>query len=143
MRRRNNRGAVPVILLNKETKMVESKNKDFTTDRVTNILLWGIPHFVFFIGIFTSPVLRTILWPSALFIAGIACLINAFRCGRVHCYFTGPFYLLMAILSLLYGLDIFQFGQHGWIWLGGTVVIVGPILTRIPERIFGKYKVER
>ncbi len=123
--------------------MVEGKNKDFITDRVTNILLWGIPHVVFFIGIFTSPVLRTILWPSALSIAGIACLINAFRCGRVHCYFTGPFYLLMAILSLLYGLDIFQFGQRGWVWIGGVVVIVGPILTRIPERIFGKYKVER
>jgi len=124
-------------------KMVAGKNKDFTTDRVTAILLWGIPHIVFFIGIFTNPELRTILWPSALSIAGIACLINAFRCGRIHCYFTGPFYLLMAILSLLYGLDIFQFGQLGWIWIGGTVVIVGPLLIRVPERIFGKYKVER
>jgi hypothetical protein len=83
--------------------------------------------------------LRTILWSSALSIAGTACLINAFRCGRVHCYFTGPFYLLMAVLSLLYGLGILPFGQFGWVWIGSTVVIVGPILTRIPERIYGKY----
>ena len=123
-------------------KMAAGRNKDFTTDRVATILLWGIPHIVFFIGIFTNPTLRTILWPSALSIAGVGCLVNAFRCGRVHCYFTGPFYLLMAILSLLYGIGIFQFGQHGWIWIGGAVVIVGPILTRLPERIFGKYKAE-
>lgn len=123
--------------------MVAGKNKDFTADRVTTILLWGIPHIVFFIGIFTNPVLRTILWSSALFIAGTACLINAFRCGRVHCYFTGPFYLLMAILSLLYGIGIFQLGQLGWIWIGGLVIIGGPILTRVPERIFGKYKAGR
>jgi hypothetical protein len=46
----------------------------------------------------------------------------------------------MAILSLLYGIGIFQFGQFGWIWIGGAVVIVSPILTRVSERIFGKYK---
>lgn len=120
-------------------KMVVGKKKDFTTDRVTAALLWGAPHIIFFIGIFTNPMLRTILWSSALSIAGTACLINAFRCGRVHCYFTGPFYLLMAVLSLLYGLGILPFGQFGWVWIGSTVVIVGPILTRIPERIYGKY----
>lgn len=119
--------------------MIVGKSKDFTTDRVTTILLWGIPHIVFFIGIFTNPMLRTILWPSALSIAGIACLINAFRCGRLHCYFTGPFYLLMAVLSLLYGIGILPLGQLGWVWIGGVVVIGGPIFTRVPERIYGKY----
>ena len=119
--------------------MVFGRNKDFTADRVTASLLWGVPHIVFIIGIFTNPMLRTILWPSALSIAGTACLINAFRCGRMHCYFTGPFYLLMAVLSLLYGIGILHFGHLGWIWIGSAVVIVGPILTRIPERIYGKY----
>jgi hypothetical protein len=76
---------------------------------------------------------------TSLSIAGTACLINAFRCGRVHCYFTGPFYLLMAVLSLLYGIGVLQFGQFGWAWIGGTVVIVGPILSRVPEQIYGKY----
>lgn len=119
--------------------MVADKNKDLTTKQVTAILLWGIPHIVFFIGIFTNPMLRTILWSSALSIAGTACLVNAFRCGRLHCYFTGPFYLLMAVLSFLYGIGILQLGQFGWFWIGGIVVIASPMLSRVPERIYGKY----
>lgn len=119
--------------------MIVGNNKDLTTGRVTAILFWGIPHIVFLIGIFTNPMLRTILWSSSLSIAGIACFINVFRCGRVHCYFTGPFYLLMAVLSLLYGTGILKFGQFGWVWIGGAVVIIGPILSRAPEQIYGKY----
>jgi len=119
--------------------MILDKHKDFTSDRVTATLLWGIPHIVFIIGIFTNPDLRTILWSSALFIAGTACLINAYSCRRIHCYFTGPFYLLMSVLSLCYGIGIFQFGPFGWIWIGSIIVIGGPILTRVPERIYGKY----
>ena len=113
--------------------------KDLVEDRMTTVLLWGIPHIVFLIGIFTTPMVRTILWTSALSVAGTACIINAFRCGRIHCYFTGPFYLLMALLSFLYGIDILQFGYFGWVWIGGAVVIIGPTLTRVPERIYGKY----
>lgn len=123
--------------------MVIGKHKDFTLGRVTATLFWGIPHIAFFIGIFTSPMLRTILWSSALFVAGTACLTNAYSCGRIHCYFTGPFYLLMAVLSLCYGTGVAQLGQFGWVWIGGIVCIVGPILTRVPERIYGKYVSDR
>ena len=115
------------------------KNQDLTSDRLRAFLLWGVPRIGFFIGVFANPALRTILWSSSLFIAGTACLINAFRCGRLHCYFTGPFYLLMATLSLFYGLGFLDFGALGWVWIGGVVVIVAPILTRLPERLSGKY----
>ena len=118
------------------------KNQDLTSDRLRAFLLWGVPHICFFIGIFTNPVLRTILWSSSLFFAGTACLINAFRCGRFHCYFTGPFYLFMAMMSLFYGLGFLDFGARGWIWIGGIVVIVAPILIRLPERLYGKYVIK-
>ena len=119
--------------------MIAGKNKDFTLDRVAATLLWRIPHIVFLIGIFTNPMLRTILWSSALSTAGIACLINAYRCGRIHCFYTGPFYIVMAILSLSYGVGFFQFVEFGWVLIGGVVVVLGPILTRVPESIYGKY----
>ena len=45
----------------------------------------------------------------------------------------------MAMLSLFYGLGLLDLGALGWIWIGGTVVIVAPILTRLPERLYGKY----
>ena len=33
---------------------------------------------------------RTVVWTVALGIMGAACMVNALRCGRVHCYVTGP-----------------------------------------------------
>src|SRR3989442_15948432 len=41
------------------------------------------------------------IWTLAFTVMGIACVVNAVRCGRVHCYFTGPFLLLLAAASLL------------------------------------------
>src|SRR5207247_6076405 len=36
---------------------------------------------------------------------GVACVVNAAHCGRVHCYVTGPLYLLAAIATLLAGME--------------------------------------
>ncbi len=68
---------------------------------------------------------------------GAACLLNASRCGRMHCYFTGPFFLAMVAASLLHGRDVVSFG--GWGWLGGVLLAGGVGLTYLPERIWGKY----
>lgn len=32
---------------------------------------------------------------------GAGCLANAWRCGRLHCYVTGPLFALAAVWSLL------------------------------------------
>ncbi len=48
--------------------------------------------------------LRTAIWTAALAILGIACIANALRCGRIHCYLTGPFFLAIGVLTFLYGL---------------------------------------
>ena len=36
-----------------------------------------------------------------LCLKGEGCLANATRCGRVHCYFTGPLYILAALYAAL------------------------------------------
>ncbi len=60
---------------------------------------------------------RTAVWTAALSIMGTACLANAVRCGRVHCYITGPFLLV------------------------GLTILVGAIaLSCLPEMFFGKYR---
>jgi hypothetical protein len=33
---------------------------------------------------------RTVVWIVALATMGMACIVNALRCGRVHCYLTRP-----------------------------------------------------
>jgi hypothetical protein len=83
---------------------------------------------------------RTAVWVSALSTMGIACLLNARRCGRVHCYATGPFFLLMALATLVYGFGWLPIGRSGWNTIG-VVVLVGAVVLRcVPEALLGKYR---
>src|SRR2546421_2620487 len=59
---------------------------------------------------FVSPGLKTVLWTLSLGFMGTICLLNASRCGRIHCYFTGPFFILGAVTSLGYGIGLLPFG---------------------------------
>ena len=54
-------------------------------------------------GVFQGIVVVTLAW------MGVACLINSKRCRRVHCAFTGPWFLLGSgtlLLDLLGGLSL-------------------------------------
>ena len=83
---------------------------------------------------------RTGVWMAALSTMGIACVINARRCGRVHCYATGPFFLIMAILALLYGSGVVSLGKHGWNVIGAIVLVGALLLCCLPEALIGKYR---
>ena len=83
---------------------------------------------------------RTAVWTVALGIMGVACMVNALRCGRVHCYVTGPFFLLMALLALSYGLGILHLGRNGWNLLGLIALIGAIALWFLPEILLGKYR---
>jgi len=61
---------------------------------------------------------RTIVWAVALGVMGAACLANAFRGGRVHCFVTDPFFLLTALVTLFYGLGVLPLGRNGWSIIG-------------------------
>jgi uncharacterized membrane protein HdeD (DUF308 family) len=83
---------------------------------------------------------RTAVWTIALLVLGSACLANALRCGRVHCYVTGPFFLLMALASLLYGIGILPLGGSGWSVIGAAILVGAIALSCLPEMLFGKYR---
>jgi hypothetical protein len=82
---------------------------------------------------------RTIIWTVALGAMGIGCVVNAVRCKRVHCYLTGPFFLLMALVTVLYGLGVVPLGQHAWSVIGATVLIGAIVLCCLPETLYGRY----
>ena len=86
---------------------------------------------------------RTAVWTGALTIMGIACLANAARCGRTHCYFTGPFLLATAIVTLLHGLGVLPLGGNGWNVIGGTILVGAIALSCLPEMLLGKYRKHR
>ena len=71
---------------------------------------------------------------------GVGCLVNASRCGRIHCLFTGPFFILGAVTSLGYGLGLLPLGPSGWKWIGTVTIIGAIVLTLIPELVLGRYR---
>jgi uncharacterized membrane protein HdeD (DUF308 family) len=83
---------------------------------------------------------RTLVWTVSLGTMGAACLINAVRCGRVHCYVTGPFFVLMAVATLLYGVGILPLGAKGWSLLGLTILVGAIALCCVPELFLGRYR---
>ena len=83
---------------------------------------------------------RTIVWAVALVTMGTACITNALRCRRVHCYITGPFFLAMALVTVLYGLGVVPLGRNGWNLIGLTIVIGAIVLCCLPEMFLGKYR---
>jgi len=59
------------------------------TVRKTAWLLWYLPIFLVIVGSSWNRG-RVWLWVPAFLVMGVACLANAARCGRTHCYVTGP-----------------------------------------------------
>jgi len=87
-----------------------------------------------------SAAVRTIVWPAALITMGAACTVNATRCGRLHCYLTGPFFFVMAAVTLLYGYGLFRLGGNGWNLIGLTLLGGTVAFCCVPELLFGRYR---
>ena len=84
---------------------------------------------------------RGAIWAFSMGVMAAACLVNALRCGRVHCYFTGPFFILTALASLGYGLGALSLGADGWNIIGTITLVGAVVLTWLPEAALGKYRV--
>ena len=100
-------------------------------------VLWGVPAAALLLGSLVAPVPRMLLWTPAFAVAGVACVVNAAHCGRLHCYITGPLYLLAAVATVLAGTDLVPLR---WSWIG-CAVIGGTILAYVPEWVWVKYVV--
>ena len=84
--------------------MVETCEKnDFAASTQTFLFFWGIPIAAMVLASFLAPPTSILVWAGALFWAGAACAVNAYRCGRLHCYITGPLFLLAGLAILLAG----------------------------------------
>src|SRR6266404_8694133 len=100
-------------------------------ERNISWVLWRLPLLAFVIGVFLTPPARLLVWTPAFSIAGVACLINARRCGRLHCFITGPLYLLAALATV---------AAAPWSWIAFGVV-AGTIAAYAVESQRGKYRI--
>jgi hypothetical protein len=99
------------------------------------VLFWGLPVIALVVGSY-YPRVRLVLWISALVVMGVACLRNAVRCGRVHCYVTGPLFLLAAAYVALSGFHFVPM-QPG---LFLDIILAVAVLACLAEIPFGKYR---
>ena len=108
----------------------------------TRWLLWGLPiaSMILSLNLAGTGWIVTITWTLALAVMGGACIANARGCGRTHCYFTGPFFLIMAVASLAYGLQLLPLGPRGWQYLAAVALIGGGLLCFVPDWLWGRYR---
>ncbi len=97
-------------------------------------LVWGLPSALFLVGIALGAA-RPWLWIPSLAVAGSACVANASRCGRLHCFVTGPLFLLGALATLL---DASGLVMIDWRWIL-VAVAVGTAAGYGLEWVRGKY----
>ena len=134
-------GAPPLQMPNDSAQFSHnSQRRDALCSGTKMFLFWCVPSFAFALGFFVSPGLKTVLWTLSLGFMGTVCLLNASRCGRIHCYFTGPFFIVGAVTSLGYGIGLLPFGPSGWKWIGDITIIGAIVLSCIPELVLGRYR---
>ena len=110
--------------------MSEACARNDLLERDVSWLLWGVPLLGFIVGVFLTPAARLLLWVPAFLVAGVSCLVNARRCGRFHCFTTGPVYLLAAVATM---------AAVPWSWIAFSVV-GGTIAAYAVEYGCGKYR---
>ena len=97
------------------------------------MLLWGVPAIALAIGLLLDGKPRAVVWTPAFLVAGISCVANARGCGRLHCYFTGPLYLLCGLATVLMAL---RGTPSAWL---AVVLVAGTVLAYVPEWTRGRY----
>lgn len=114
---------------------------DWVQQRLPSLLLWKLPIALLVASALVplEPVVRGLLWAAAFATMGLGCVRNALRCGRLHCYFTGPLFLGLGAVSWLQGIGTLDLGKHAWSWIGGFALVGAVGLHVIPERVWGKY----
>ncbi len=115
--------------------------RDWLSDKFISSLLWKLPPLVIVVTAFIDlgSTLRAVAWGGSLLVMSGGCFANAARCGRIHCYFTAPFFLFMAAIALLHGFEVIPFGTSGWLWIGVSTIAGALSLIYFPEWISRKF----
>ena len=105
----------------------------------TGLLAWWMPKAAILAGLFVPVSARSVIWIIALIWMGTACILNARRCNRTHCRYTGPYYLAMIVPVFVLGMGVVSAGIYGWISLGVLIVGGSGLIWWATERAWGKF----
>ena len=98
------------------------------------LFLWIIPATLILVGAFV-PAARALLWIPSFALMGLSCVVNARRCGRLHCHATGPLFLAAAFVTWLDAA-----GTHFLPWKAVlAIVAIGTVVAFAAEWVRGRY----
>lgn len=113
--------------------------KDWLGKAHTHIIAWWLPKGAIVATLFAPVAMRAAAWTTALIWMGAACILNARRCGRTHCRYTGPYYLAMTLPVLVLVSGKVPANFHGWLALALLIIWGGWIMRWATERAWGNY----
>ena len=114
-------------------------SRDWLRSPRTNVLAWWVPQGAIVASLFLPVPLRIVIWIVALIWMGTACILNAKRCGRTHCRYTGPYYLAMIAPVLALGPGILDADFLEWLALAVVILIGSKLIWWATEREWGKF----
>ena len=114
-------------------------SRDWLADTRTNALAWWIPQLASVGSLFVPVPIRAAIWIIALIWMGTACILNARRCNRTHCRYTGPYYLAMIVPVLALSSGVISLGFYGWLALACIILLGSKLIWWVTERAWGKF----
>jgi hypothetical protein len=114
-------------------------SRDWLGSVHTSLLAWWIPKAAILAGLFVAGSIRAVIWIIALGWMGAACILNARRCSRTHCRYTGPYYLAMIVPVMALGAGLVTVGPLGWVCLGAIILGGSGLIWWATERAWGKF----
>jgi hypothetical protein len=114
-------------------------SRDWLRSPRTNLVAWWVPQAAIFAGLFVPVPVRAVTWIIAPLWMGTACMLNARRCGRTHCRYTGPYYLAMIVPVLVVASGIISADFYGWLVLGALILVGSRIIWWATERAWGQF----
>lgn len=120
----------------------KNNDRDLSKKRTSFLIGWGIPILVLisvnFLEAYLPPAPIILMISGAYIWMGAGCVINAVRCGRLHCYIAGPAMLIGGTLILLVGFDVISLGPIRVMHISYTTIMI-VALSFLPELFVGSY----
>src|ERR1700737_337891 len=114
-------------------------SRDWLRSPRTNLVARWVPQAAIALGLLVPVPARAVVWAIALLWMGTACMLNARRCGRTHCRYTGPYFLAMIAPVLILASGIVSADFYGWLVLGLLILGGSKIIWWTTERAWGKF----
>jgi hypothetical protein len=114
-------------------------SRDWVNNTRVNLFAWWIPQAIILAALAAPPFIRATIWIAALIWMVSACILNARRCGRTHCRYTGLYYLATVVPVLLLISGVVSADLYGWFALAVLILAGSKMIWWATERAWGTF----